>query len=48
MIERAKCALGTVRFRQATKRHKGHVLAQSPKAGTGKPQGAKVNLTVGR
>lgn len=48
LIKRANCALGTVRLRKATKRHKGHVLAQSPRAGAGRPQGTKVNLTVGR
>jgi hypothetical protein len=45
-IRRAHCAVGKTR-RKRSKRV-GRVLSQSPRAGTRRPRGAKVNLVVGR
>ena len=47
-IRKANCAVGTVTRHKSTKKHRGHVLSQSPKAGASKPQGAKINLTIGK
>jgi Tol biopolymer transport system component len=46
-ITRAKCRVGRVR-RVRSKRRVGRVIAQSPRAGTHRAAGARVNLVVGR
>jgi hypothetical protein len=46
-IRAAGCAVGKVARRAATAK-KGRVVAQSPKAGTTRPRGAKVSLVVSR
>jgi beta-lactam-binding protein with PASTA domain len=46
-IGRANCIVGKVR-RVRSRRGVGKVLGQSPKAGSVRPRGAKVKLTVGR
>jgi beta-lactam-binding protein with PASTA domain len=45
-IKRANCATG--RVRSARSRRVGRVIAQTPRPGTQKSRGAKVNLVVGR
>lgn len=45
-IGRANCRVGSVR--RARSRRAGKVLSQSPRAGSRRPRGAKVNLVVGR
>jgi Tol biopolymer transport system component len=45
-IKRAKCGVG--RVRRARSRRVGRVLSQSPRAGSRRAQGTKVNLVVGR
>jgi len=47
-IKRARCSLGRVRRTRVRARRVGRVLSQSPKAGSRRAQGAKVNLVVGR
>jgi Tol biopolymer transport system component len=47
-ITRAHCAVGRVRRVRAARRRAGRVVSQSPRAGTRRPAGAKVNLVVGR
>jgi hypothetical protein len=46
-IRAAECAVGKVARRAATAK-KNRVVAQSPKAGTTRPRGTKVNLVVSR
>jgi subtilisin family serine protease len=45
-LTRARCRLG--RVRRVRSRRVGRVLSQSPRAGTRRPRGAKVNVTLGR
>jgi Tol biopolymer transport system component len=47
-IKRANCTVGRVRRARARSRRVGRVLSQSPKAGSRRARGAKVNLVVGR
>lgn len=47
-IKHAGCAVGTIKHRETSKKHRGHVLSQSPHAGGDKPAGTKVDLTVGK
>jgi Tol biopolymer transport system component len=48
-ITRAKCRVGRVRrVHVRSRRRVGRVIAQSPRAGTHRPAGARVNLAVGR
>ena len=47
-IKRGRCRVGRVRRARARARRVGRVLSQSPKAGSRRAQGAKVNLVVGR
>jgi hypothetical protein len=47
-LKAADCAAGTVKRRRGAKKLAGRVVAQSRKAGTSLPAGAKVGLTVGR
>ena len=47
-IAKAHCKVGRVRHRLAAPRRVGRVLAQSPRAGTRRAAGTKVNLVVGR
>jgi hypothetical protein len=46
-IRAAECAVGNVRQRAATA-PRGQVIAQSPRAGTARPRGAKVHLVISR
>ena len=47
-IARARCAVGRVRRARVSRRRVGRVISQSPRAGTRRAAGAKVNLVVGR
>jgi hypothetical protein len=47
-IVKAHCEVGKVTRKRSSLRKKGHVLAQSPKAGKTLPSGAKVRLVVGK
>jgi Tol biopolymer transport system component len=47
-ITRAHCAVGKVRRVRAARRRVGRVISQSPRAGTRRAAGGKVNLVVGR
>ena len=47
-IGRANCLVGGVRRARSAKRRVGKVIAQSPKAGSVRPRGTKVNLVVGK
>jgi Tol biopolymer transport system component len=47
-IGSANCLVGGVRRAHAAKRRAGKVIAQSPKAGSVRPRGAKVSLVVAR
>jgi hypothetical protein len=47
-IGRANCRVGSVRRVRTKARKRGKVVAQSPRAGSVKDRGSKVNLVVGR
>jgi hypothetical protein len=47
-IRRGHCRVGTVKKHRAKSVRRGRVVSQSPKAGTKRPKGAKVKLTVRR
>ena len=47
-IAHARCRTGKVIRRRSSKARKNHVLAQSPKAGSRRFRGARINLTVGK
>jgi Tol biopolymer transport system component len=47
-IANANCNTGRVRRARSAKKRVGKVLSQSPKAGSVRPRGTKVNLLVGR
>jgi Tol biopolymer transport system component len=47
-IGRANCLVGRVRRARAAKTRVGKVIVQSPKAGSVRPRGTKVNLVVGK
>jgi hypothetical protein len=47
-IAHAHCTPGSVIRRRSSKARKNHVLAQSPKPGSWRLRGAKINLTVGK
>jgi PASTA domain len=47
-LARARCVLGRVRRVRIARGRTGRVLSQSPRAGTARPRGARVTITVGR
>jgi Tol biopolymer transport system component len=47
-IGRANCQVGSVRRKRTKAKKRGKVVAQSPRAGSVKDRGSKVNLVVGR
>jgi beta-lactam-binding protein with PASTA domain len=47
-IARAHCRVGKVTKKASTRRQRGRVLAQSPKAGKTLPAGGTTNLKVGK
>ena len=47
-IVKANCRVGRVRRARSRRALVGRVLAQSPRAGSRRPKGTKVNLVVGR
>jgi beta-lactam-binding protein with PASTA domain len=47
-LRRAHCAIGKIKRTRSTKAKRGRVISQKPKAGTRRPSGAKVNLTVSK
>jgi hypothetical protein len=47
-LARARCGLGRVRRVRTRRARVGRVVSQSPRAGTRRPRGTKVNLVVGR
>ena len=47
-IARAHCRTGKVASKASSKKKKGVVLGQSPRAGTTLANGARVNLVVGK
>jgi beta-lactam-binding protein with PASTA domain len=47
-IRRNHCSVGKITRKPSSRRLKGHVIKQSPRAGRRLANGHKVNLTVGR
>jgi hypothetical protein len=47
-IGHAGCAVGTIKRRRSSKRHRGRVLTQTPRPGPGHAGGTKVDLTIGK
>ena len=47
-VRASHCKVGKVSYAKSTKKKKGKVIRQKPKAGSHRANGAKVNLVVGR
>jgi beta-lactam-binding protein with PASTA domain len=47
-ITKGDCKVGKVTRKHASRKHRGKVISQKPKAGGSRPVGATVNLVVGR
>ena len=47
-IRAAHCKVGKVSYAKSTRKRKGRVIGQKPRAGSHRANGAKVNLVVGR
>lgn len=47
-VRRANCSVGKITRKKSARRHRGHVLSESPRAGSRVTAGTKIALTVGK